>query len=155
MDAQERSSVLAAGVAKYVAETRGRVAFQGADRAVIITGRPVNHILHLLLTILTGGLWLVVWVVVAGTGGERALDLSVAEDGQLSVDRGRSRNAGRVRWLRVGAAVAVLLGLVGLLAGVPWWASMVPIALGVLAFVLDVRRFGVASTERVLDRVPS
>ena len=155
MDAEERSSVLAAGVARYVAETRGRVAFQGPDRAVIITGRPVNHILHLLLTILTGGLWLIVWVVVAGTGGERVLELSVDDDGQLSVDRGRSRSTGRLRWLRVGAAVAVVLGLVGLLAGLPWWAALIPIATGVVAFVLDVRRFGVARTERVLDRVPS
>lgn len=47
-----------------------RVESQGPFNAVVVTGTPVNHILHLLLTLLTAGLWLPVWIIVAIAGGE-------------------------------------------------------------------------------------
>jgi len=27
--------------------------------------KPINHILHLILTILTGGLWVIIWILLA------------------------------------------------------------------------------------------
>ncbi|WFR72657.1 DUF2510 domain-containing protein [Prescottella defluvii] len=37
-----------------------------AAATVVVAGRkPVNHLLHFILTILTGGLWLFVWIIVA------------------------------------------------------------------------------------------
>lgn len=32
---------------------------------VLIRSRGTNHLLHLILTLLTGGLWLIVWVICA------------------------------------------------------------------------------------------
>ncbi|MBK5231369.1 MAG: DUF2510 domain-containing protein [Thermoleophilia bacterium] len=40
-------------------------------QAVIVSGRPVNHILHLILTLVTFGLWGIVWLAIALTGGEK------------------------------------------------------------------------------------
>lgn len=42
----------------------GRIEAQGEFNAVIRFGKPVNHILHLLLTIVTG-LWALVWILMA------------------------------------------------------------------------------------------
>ena len=40
------------------------------ERRVYATGRPPNHVLHLVLTLCTAGLWGVVWLLVAaGTIG--------------------------------------------------------------------------------------
>lgn len=38
---------------------------------VLIKGKPVNHVLHLLLSIITLGVWLIVWLLVAMLGGEK------------------------------------------------------------------------------------
>lgn len=142
-----RDSVLEAGIAKYVAERGGRVAYRGTDRTVVVTGRPVNHILHLLLTIVTGGLWLIAWVLIAATGGEKTTTLTVAPDGRLLADTGRVRADGQVRWIRLGAAIAILAGLLLWPAGLPWWAAVPLVVLGVGAFVYDVRAHGVAKNE--------
>jgi hypothetical protein len=54
----DRRAALEAAVAEFVARARGRVAFRGESRVVVLTPRPVNHLLHLALTVMTGGLWL-------------------------------------------------------------------------------------------------
>jgi hypothetical protein len=42
----------------------------GAPAPVIVSARP-NHVLHLLLTLLTFGMWLPVWLIVTIVGGRR------------------------------------------------------------------------------------
>ena len=46
-------------------------------------GRPVNHVLHLILTLVSCGLWGVVWLVVVLTGGEKRVTLAADEWGHL------------------------------------------------------------------------
>lgn len=49
-----------------------RVESQGDYQAVIIKGKPINNVLHLILTIITAGLWgLFVWLPLAIFGGEK------------------------------------------------------------------------------------
>lgn len=48
-----------------------RVESQTPLIAVLVRGKRPSHILHLLLTVLTLGLWLLVWVNVVAWGGER------------------------------------------------------------------------------------
>ena len=36
---------------------------KSCDRQVMIHRRSPNHVLHLLLTLLTGGLWLFIWIL--------------------------------------------------------------------------------------------
>ena len=39
--------------------------------AVLVKGKPVNHVLHLLLSLVTVGLWIPVWIILAIAGGEK------------------------------------------------------------------------------------
>jgi hypothetical protein len=52
-----------------------RVESQTDTQAVIVKGHRPNHLLHLILTVLTAGLWGIVWVIVAITGGEKRMML--------------------------------------------------------------------------------
>ena len=58
-----------------------RLIFRSDFTAVLVKGKPVNHALHAILSVLTGGLWLIVWVILLATGGEKWTELSVDEDG--------------------------------------------------------------------------
>jgi hypothetical protein len=49
----------------------------------VAIGKPVNHGLHLALTILTLGLWALVWVLVALAGGEKCMYLPKPYEGGL------------------------------------------------------------------------
>ncbi len=48
-----------------------RIESQTQDQAVVVYGKPVNHVLHLILTLVTCGLWAIVWVIMALAGGEK------------------------------------------------------------------------------------
>jgi len=48
-----------------------RIEIQTAEATQLVKGRPVNHVLHLLLSVFTAGLWLPVWVLVAIHDGEK------------------------------------------------------------------------------------
>ena len=84
---KERRQLLMAAVAAGVRQG-GRVAYLGDFHAVLITGRPVNQTLHLLLTILTVGLWVIVWIALDIFGGEKPELLVVDEQGLIhALDR--------------------------------------------------------------------
>lgn len=61
----------------------GKVESQSASAATVTYGQPVNHVLHLLLTILTCFLWSPVWALVAVANRPTRVLLSVGPDGQL------------------------------------------------------------------------
>lgn len=80
----QRQQALATAVQKEVA--RGaRVESQSAYSAIVRYGKPVNHVLHLILTVLTLGFWLLVWVtlVVLGIVKRKAVALQVDEFGNV------------------------------------------------------------------------
>jgi hypothetical protein len=52
-------------------------------QVVLVKGHRTNHLLHLLLSVVTFGLWLAAWPAVALDGGERRIVLTVDEAGQL------------------------------------------------------------------------
>ena len=58
-----------------------RVVDRSDFHVVLTTGTPVNHVLHLLLTVVTCGLWGVVWLFAAIAGGTSTKALFVDEDG--------------------------------------------------------------------------
>ena len=37
----------------------------------MVKGKPVNHILHLILSLVTVGFWLIIWVALVIFGGEK------------------------------------------------------------------------------------
>jgi hypothetical protein len=52
--------------------------------AVLVSGGSVNHVLHLLLTLLTCGFWAVVWFAMAVMSGQRRVTLVLNHDGTIS-----------------------------------------------------------------------
>ena len=49
----------------------GRVESHTRFQAVVVYGRPVNHVLHAILTLFTCTVWGIVWIILGLTGGER------------------------------------------------------------------------------------
>ena len=60
-----------------------RVEFADGPRAIVVYGSPVNHVLHVLLTIFTCGMWLPLWLIIAATGGEKRRHIHVDDYGNL------------------------------------------------------------------------
>jgi hypothetical protein len=42
-----------------------------------LTGKPINNVLHLILTVLTAGLWAIVWIILALTNRQKRISLTV------------------------------------------------------------------------------
>lgn len=80
-----RKAALARQISTAVATQSARVESQGDYQAVLITGQKVNHVLHLLISIFTCGLWAIVWIALAVTGGEKRHLVQVDEWGNVSV----------------------------------------------------------------------
>jgi hypothetical protein len=59
-----------------------RVESRSEFQAVFARGHRPNHILHLILTLVTLGLWAIVWIIVSIAGGEKRRTVSVDEYGQ-------------------------------------------------------------------------
>lgn len=82
MPLDQRRQTLAMAVASEVARG-GRVESQTDTSAIIVTGSKPNHVLHLLLTILTCFLWAIVWIAVAIGQKEHRASISVDPYGQV------------------------------------------------------------------------
>jgi hypothetical protein len=79
---EERQAGLARAVSNSV---RNGWAIEGQTsyQAVLVKGHRPNHILHLILTLVTMGLWAIVWILVAVLGGEKRLVIDVDEYGHV------------------------------------------------------------------------
>lgn len=84
--ADERKAALAQAVANAVA--RGaRVESQSDYQAVVVYGKRVNHVLHAILSIFTLLFWVIVWVLLVVTGGEKRNLIQVDEFGNVNVQK--------------------------------------------------------------------
>lgn len=83
---QERKQLLARAIQTQVA-TGGRVESQSDFQAVIVKGKPVNNVLQLILTLLTLGLWGIVWIALLAFGGEKRSMVTVDEFGNVAVQK--------------------------------------------------------------------
>jgi hypothetical protein len=80
--ADERKVILAQQL--QTAAARGlRIETQSDFQAVLVEGKPVNHVLHAILTIFTCLLWGIVWAIIAATGGEKRQMVVVDEFGNV------------------------------------------------------------------------
>lgn len=86
VSSDERQSRLAQTVASQVA-TGMRVESQGPYNAILVKGKPVNHVLHLILTLVTLGFWLIVWIILVLIGGEKRSQVTVDDFGNTSVQQ--------------------------------------------------------------------
>lgn len=83
MDVRERAAILDAALPQFLTH-ESRIETRTETTAVLVHGKPVNHLLHFLVSVLTCGVWAVWWVVYAVMGGERREMVSVDETGQIS-----------------------------------------------------------------------
>lgn len=84
--ADERKEALARTIANQVA-SGARVESQSDYQAVLVKGGKINHILHLILTVLTAGFWVIVWVALALLGGEKRSIVACDEWGNVSISK--------------------------------------------------------------------
>lgn len=76
VDAEGRRAILAQAIAAQVRQG-SRVESQSEFQAVMVDGKPINHILHLILTLVTCGFWALVWILLFAIGGEKRFSLQV------------------------------------------------------------------------------
>ena len=50
----------------------------------MVKGRRPNHLLHVILSVITAGLWIIVWILIAVGGGEKRQILTVDEFGNVN-----------------------------------------------------------------------
>lgn len=73
--ASHPDELLDAQVAQYV-KWGWRVESRSDHQAVMVKGHRPNHLLHFFLTLLTLGLWAVVWILLTAFGGEKRKTLT-------------------------------------------------------------------------------
>jgi hypothetical protein len=84
LTSEQRQEALTGRVAWWVDKGGYRVESQ-SNQAVLVWGRRPNHLLHLILSIVTWGFWaLFVWLPIAIFGGERRKTVTVGDDGRLT-----------------------------------------------------------------------
>ena len=84
MPEAERRRALAQAVVRAVAEG-WRVESQTNEMAVLVRGRRPNHILHVILSVITLGVWLLIWALVGLLGGEKRRTITIDEYGNVLV----------------------------------------------------------------------
>ena len=52
-------------------------------QAAMVFGKPVNHILHVILSVVTFGVWIPVWIVLAIVGGEKRIMINIDDFGNV------------------------------------------------------------------------
>jgi hypothetical protein len=82
--ADERKEVLGRAIHTQVAQG-ARVESQGDYQAILVKGHRPNHMLHLVLTIVTIGLWGFVWLGMIAFGGEKRMSASVDDWGNTNI----------------------------------------------------------------------
>lgn len=82
----ERRERLATEVSRLLALGNRRIESYSDLSAVIVIGKPINHLLHLVATIITFGLWSLVWLILVLTAGEKRELIRVNESGEITVE---------------------------------------------------------------------
>ena len=80
---QQRIGIMDAAIAQEVRSGQ-RVESRSDYQAVLVRGHRVNHVLHLILFLVTLGLWLPIWILLAILGGEKRELLQVDAYGKMA-----------------------------------------------------------------------
>jgi hypothetical protein len=104
----ERASILENNLVQATGQG-GHVETRSATEAVVVYGRPVNHVLHLLLSVFTCGLWVPVWLLVTATGGQRRATICVDPDGNVSETKAAIGPAKELLWTLIGLSLLCVI----------------------------------------------
>lgn len=84
-----------------------RVEYQTQDQVTLSTGKPVNHILHLIVSVILAP-WSVVWAIFEFTGGVKREQIRVDDAG--NVNR-QTIEGGNPLWAKIVSVVIVVVWL--------------------------------------------
>lgn len=89
LSSDERQERLEGTVSGYISSGY-RVESQTPHQAIVVKGRRPNHLLHLILSVLTLGLWMLfVWLPLVVFGGEKRRVITVDPAGNVRTAKGR------------------------------------------------------------------
>jgi len=108
LSSQQRNAILDQQL-MAMAGQGGRIISRADGWAVVAKGRPVNHVLHLLISLLTCTWWVPVWLLMTAFGGERQTTVSVDEYGGVSSQKSP------LQVHRIIAMIVAVIWLIGLL----------------------------------------
>ncbi|MEU8508046.1 hypothetical protein AB0C40_25695 [Streptomyces brevispora] len=90
-DAMQRALILDWAVSQRIAGG-WRVESRSETQVVMVRGRPLNHVLHAVLTVFSCFLWGVVWLVLGVTNKVERIALTVDAMGDIISVNGPGRN---------------------------------------------------------------
>lgn len=89
------------------------IAYQDENSAILRKGKPVRHVMHLVLSLLLG-VWFWVWLIIGLTGGAHQINLSV-QPGSSVVTRTDVKD-GLPTWVKVLWGILAVLWIIVLVA---------------------------------------
>ena len=81
---EDRQAILQQQVVAHAAKGWS-VLSQTQTQASLVKGKDTNHVLHLILSVITLGLWIPVWIVVTIAAGKKTRLVTVNEQGSVIV----------------------------------------------------------------------
>jgi hypothetical protein len=87
LSAHERRQILDRKVADMEAEGARLESHSHHHEAIMVKGKPIHHLAHFLIGLITVGLWWIVWAGLAIFGGVKRYRVSVDEQGNVHTDR--------------------------------------------------------------------
>ncbi|WP_329307373.1 hypothetical protein OG322_33535 [Streptomyces sp. NBC_01260] len=90
-DAMQRALILDWAVSQRIA-SGWRVESRSKTQVVMVRGRPLNHVLHAVLTVFSCFVWGVVWLVLGVTNKVERIALTVDAMGDIVSVNGPGRN---------------------------------------------------------------
>lgn len=89
----EERKLKLARVLAVEANSGWKVESQTEYTAVLYYGKggKINHILHLLLSLITFGIWLIVWIIIGLSNQRKTKVVAIDESGEIIVDFGTVR----------------------------------------------------------------
>ncbi|CAB4942070.1 unannotated protein [freshwater metagenome] len=83
----DRKAAMGQALSANLARGGYRVESQGDFNAVLVKGKPINNVLHLVLTLITFGFWGIIWIIMFFIGGEKREMITVDDYGNVSIQQ--------------------------------------------------------------------
>ena len=88
-----------------MAAIQGQLLCQRCNRWVVASRQSPNHILHLILAVLTGGLWIIPWLCITGVANGKGFRCQVCGWEAPATD---PYAAGRILFIVIWGAIAII-----------------------------------------------
>ena len=85
----ERREALQKRIEEFTRRENYWVESRSDYQAMLVKGRRVNHLLHGILSLLTVGIWIPVWILLAVFGGEKRRHFYVTPEGKVEQREGK------------------------------------------------------------------